>query len=59
MGQSQASRFHPKYLKLCSEDEQSFYGFGMTRYPIVINDHLNFGEEYPFNIENIFYSNCH
>ncbi len=22
--------FHPKYLKLCSEDEQSFYGFGMT-----------------------------
>ncbi len=23
--------FHPKYLKLCSEDEQSFYGFGTTR----------------------------
>ncbi len=22
--------FHPKYLKLCSEDEQSFYGFGTT-----------------------------
>ncbi len=22
--------FHPQYLKLCSEDEQSFYGFGMT-----------------------------
>ncbi len=22
--------FHPKYLKLCSEDELSFYGFGMT-----------------------------
>ena len=22
--------FHPKYLKLCSEDEQSFYGFGAT-----------------------------
>ncbi len=20
---------HPKYLKLCSEDELSFYGFGM------------------------------
>ncbi len=26
-GPSQTSRFHPKYLKLCSEDEQSFYGF--------------------------------
>ncbi len=22
--------FHPKYLKLCSEDEQSFYWFGTT-----------------------------
>ncbi len=22
--------FHPKYLKLCSKDEQSFYGFGTT-----------------------------
>ncbi len=22
--------FIQKYLKLCSEDEQSFYGFGMT-----------------------------
>ncbi len=22
--------FHPKYLKLGSEDEQCFYGFGMT-----------------------------
>ncbi len=22
--------FHPNYLNLCSEDEQSFYGFGMT-----------------------------
>ncbi len=22
--------FHPKYLKLCSEDERSFYGFGTT-----------------------------
>ncbi len=22
--------FHPKYFKLCSEDEQSFYGFGTT-----------------------------
>uniref|UniRef100_A0A9J8AXT1 Tripartite motif containing 35-12 n=1 Tax=Cyprinus carpio carpio TaxID=630221 RepID=A0A9J8AXT1_CYPCA len=22
--------FHPKYLKLCSEDQQSFYGFGTT-----------------------------
>ncbi len=21
---------NPKYLKLCSEDEQSFYGFGTT-----------------------------
>uniref|UniRef100_A0A8C1WUX9 Adaptor related protein complex 3 subunit sigma 1 n=1 Tax=Cyprinus carpio TaxID=7962 RepID=A0A8C1WUX9_CYPCA len=30
MGQSQASRFSSKYLKLCSEDEQSFYGFGTT-----------------------------
>ncbi len=30
MGPSQTSRFHPKYLKLCSEDEQSFYGFGLT-----------------------------
>ncbi len=26
MGQSQAPGFHPKYLKLCSEDERSFYG---------------------------------
>ncbi len=23
-------RIHPKYLKLCSEDEWSFYGFGTT-----------------------------
>ncbi len=22
--------FHPKYLKLCSEDDQSFYGYGTT-----------------------------
>ncbi len=22
--------FYPKYLKLCSEDERSFYGFGTT-----------------------------
>ncbi len=22
--------FHPKYLKLCSKDKQSFYGFGTT-----------------------------
>ncbi len=22
--------FHPKYLKLCSEEKQSFYGSGMT-----------------------------
>ncbi len=22
--------FHPKYLKLCSEDERSFYGFETT-----------------------------
>ena len=22
--------FHPKYFKLCSEDERSFYGFGTT-----------------------------
>ncbi len=22
--------FQAKYLKMCSEDEQSFYGFGMT-----------------------------
>ncbi len=22
--------FYLKYLKLCSKDEQSFYGFGMT-----------------------------
>ncbi len=22
--------FHPRYLKLCSEDEQNFYGFGTT-----------------------------
>ncbi len=22
--------FHPKYLKLCSEDERNFYGFGTT-----------------------------
>ncbi len=22
--------FHPKYLKLCSEDERSFYGYGTT-----------------------------
>ncbi len=22
--------FHPKYVQLCSEDEQSFYGFGTT-----------------------------
>ncbi len=30
MGQSQASRFSSKYLKLSSEDEQSFYGFRTT-----------------------------
>ncbi len=30
MGQSQTSRFHLKYLKLCSVDERSFYGFGTT-----------------------------
>ncbi len=29
--------FHPKYLELCSEDEQRFYWFG------------KFGVEYPFN----------
>ncbi len=29
--------FHPKYLKFCSEDEQSFYGFGTTW---VINDKI-------------------
>ncbi len=30
---------HPKYLKLCSEDEQSFYGFGTTLGK-VINDKI-------------------
>ncbi len=30
MGQSQASRFYLKYLKLCSEDKRSFYGVGTT-----------------------------
>ncbi len=30
MGRSQASRFLSKYLKLRSEDEQSFYRFGTT-----------------------------
>ncbi len=31
MGQSQVTPgFYLKYLKLCSEDEQSFYGVGMT-----------------------------
>ncbi len=31
--------FHPKYLKLCSEDEQSFYRFGTT-WGYVINDKI-------------------
>ncbi len=31
--------FHPKYLKLCSEDERSFYGFGTT-WGLVINDKI-------------------
>ncbi len=30
MGQSQASWFSSKYLKQCSKNEQSFYGFGTT-----------------------------
>ncbi len=28
--QNSVRSFHPKYLKLCSEDEPTFYGFGMT-----------------------------
>ncbi len=36
MGLSQASRFSSKYLTLCSEDEQSFYGF-VTTWGKVIN----------------------
>ncbi len=31
--------FHSKYLKLCSEDEQSFYGFGTT-WGKVFNDNI-------------------
>ncbi len=38
MGQSQTSPgFHQKYLKLCSEHKQSFYGFETT-WELVIND---------------------
>ncbi len=31
--------FHPKYLKLCSEDKLGFYGFGTT-WGYVINDKM-------------------
>ncbi len=37
LGKKKSLWFHPKYPNLCSEDEQRFYGFGMT-WDRVIND---------------------
>ncbi len=40
--------FHPKYLQLCSEDEQSFYGFGNDISEVINNNISISGWSIPF-----------
>ncbi len=42
--QSMGHGFYLNYLKLCSEDEQSFYGVGTTC-GLLNNDNFHFGVE--------------
>ncbi len=41
---------HPKYLKLCSEDKQSFYGFGTTWGQVKNDNIFILGRSIPLNL---------